>query len=59
MKSDIRQVLTELRGLDENSGRFVPSGGIERGVGGGREGKLWLVIEKLIYPRSEIHMLVN
>lgn len=39
MKSDIRQVLTELRGLDENSGRFLPSGGIERGVRGWKRGK--------------------
>lgn len=32
MKSDIRQVLTELCGLNEKSGGFVPSGG----MGGGR-----------------------
>lgn len=33
MKSDIRQVLTELCGLNEKSGGFVPSGGMG---GGGR-----------------------
>lgn len=59
MKSDIRQVLTELCGLNEKSGGFVPSGGMGGGEECGREGELWLVTEKLIYPRSEIHMLVN
>lgn len=58
MKPDIRQVLTELCGLDENSGGFVPRGSRE-GVTGGREGKLWLLMAKLNYPRYEIHMLVN
>lgn len=39
MKSDIRQVLTELRGLDENSGGFMPSRGIGKGGRGWKRGK--------------------
>lgn len=38
MKSDIRQVLTELCGLNEKSGGFVPSGGMRRGGGGWKRG---------------------
>ena len=33
MKSDIRQVLTELCGLNEKSGVLVPSGGMRGGEG--------------------------
>jgi len=50
--------LTELCGLNEKSSVFVPSGGM-KWEEGGRKGKLWLVTEKLVYPRTEIHMLLN
>lgn len=57
MKSDIRQVLTELRGLDENSGGFMPSRGIGKGGRGWKRGKS-LACDGEAHL-SEIHMLVN